>query len=151
MKKFMSVWIVMALLVCIVAFAEETIRVDFGDTFYLRRPVALETIELTPDDASEGMVYAASSDELEMWVWKYEMDGATPDDIFEEIYMDEYKTDIQENVVGAARYVTYTVEDEGVGATFICDDDSYYEFSFYCVTDEAEELARATLSSVGAM
>lgn len=147
---------ILALVLCLLmlgtcALAEST-RVEFGETFYLMRPDDLEVVELGEEEASEDMVYAATNDELEMYVWAYDMEELTAQELYEMWQEDDYLTDIQTMTLGdGATYLTYEIIDEGLGAVFACGDGKYYDFIFYCQTDEALAEAQGILQSVAAI
>ena len=53
--------------------------------------------------------------------------------------------------IDGATYLTYEIIDEGLGAVFACGDGKYYDFIFYCQTDEALAEAQGILQSVAAI
>lgn len=146
MRRILILALFLALL-CVSA-AAEPLRVEFGDTFSLLRPADLEVQELGEEDISEGLVYAAMSETLEMYVWALETDGQTADELFAEWQEDEYLSNFTVSSVGNTRCLTYEIEGEGPGALFVCDDGTYYDFIFYCEDDQAMEDAWAILNSV---
>lgn len=149
MKKLLALVLCLSL-ICACALAEST-RVEFGQTFYLMRPDDLEVVELGEDEASEDMVYAATNDELEMYVWAYDMEGLTADELYDMWREDDYLENVRVSTLGDFTYLTYEIVDEGLGAVFACGDGKYYDFIFYCQSDEALAEAQGILQSVAAV
>ncbi len=147
MKKLISLAVALMMLLGVVATAEEAVRVDFGKTFSIARPAGLEVIELTEDDAQEGMVYAATSDELEMYVWSFPIDARSKDELYDEYRTDDFLENVEVKTIEGVEYLQYNTEEE-MGAVFICSDGQYYEFVFYCVTDDAMAAAQSALDSI---
>ena len=149
MKRLLSLVLCLFLLGSC-ALAEST-RVEFGETFSLMRPDDLEVVELGEEEASEDMVYAATNDEMEMYVWAYDMEELTAQELYDMWQEDEYLTNVQSLSLGDFTYLTYEIIDEGLGAVFACGDGKYYDFIFYCQTDEALAEAQAILQSIEAI
>lgn len=146
MRRILILSLCLALL-CVGAVAE-SLRVEFGNTFSLERPADLEVLELGEEEISEGMVYAAMNETLEMYVWALEMDGQTADELYADWQEDDYLSDVTVSTMGDTSYLTYSIEGEGLGAVVACDDGMYYDFIFYCEDDLAMEAARAILDSI---
>lgn len=152
MKRMMTLVIsmILALGLCAGAVAEEVAAVEIGGVFTLSCPTSMEVIELTEDDALENMVYAATSDELELYVYLIDTDGSTK----EELYAMYQDTDSPEQVtiktVGDIEYLEYKTDEE-LGAVYMISADKYYEILFYCETDDAMNAASAALQSIALM
>lgn len=147
MKKLLALVLVLMMGLAAVASAQEDVRVDIGNQFSIARPESLEVVELTADDAVEGMVYAASNDELEMYVWLCETED-TKDELYDMFRQDDFLENVEVKAGGPIEYLEYRSEEE-VGAVFMLEDGQYYEVVFYCVTDDAMAQAEAALSSLG--
>ena len=145
-KLFPFVLAVILMLGALSVRAEET--VVLGGSFSFVRPDALEVVELTEDDTAEGMVYAATSDELEMYVWAFEMEEMSSDELYDMYREDEWLTGVKVETVGGVETLTYSIDEEGLGATIIGGDGKYYELMFYCLTDDAATQAQAILQSL---
>lgn len=146
MKKCLALVLIL-LLAATAAFADD-LTVTFGQAFSLSRPAALEPIELTEEDAAESMVYAATSDELEFYVWAYDMEDMTKEELYTIYREDEWLSKVTVEAVGGAEVLSYEIEDEGIGATVVGADDKYYEMMFYCLTNDALSEARNMLASI---
>lgn len=151
MKKIVCLLIVMLMSLGAMASCEELIQVDFANAFCLMRPADLEVVELNQDDASEGMVYAATNDALEMYVWMSPLDGMTAESLYEMWREDEFLSNVTVETAGTLSFLRYEIDGEGVGAVIACPDGNSYEIMFYCETEDATNTARTILDSLAAL
>lgn len=148
MKKWLAA--VLLLMICAGVCAQGT-RVEFAGTFSILKPDELEVIELGEDEFSEGMVYAAISDEMEMYAWSYDMDGLTQEDLYQMWLEDDFLDEVSLLPLGEGSYITYVMEDEGMGAVISCKDGTYYDLVFYCQDESSMSQARQILESIEAL
>ncbi|MDO4548581.1 MAG: hypothetical protein Q4D04_10810 [Clostridia bacterium] len=148
MKKALFAIFIAMTLFAIPALAE--ITVEFAGEFVITHPDDLETIELTPDDLSEGMVYCASSDDVDLYIWSGDMDGMTADELYLAWQDDEYLMNVSFRDLGSVRMLGYDIEEEGKGAVIAGVNDSYYEIICYYEyeDDDVVELARMIMDSI---
>lgn len=147
MKKLIALAIVLMLALGACALAEEDVLVEIGGVFSIARPAGLEVLELTEDDAGEGMVYAATNDELEMYVRLCDNEGGSKEALYASYQEDDYLDEVTTGNAGGIEYLLYK-SDQELGVVFILGGEQYYEILFFCVTDEAAALAQAAVGSL---
>ena len=149
MRRIFAVLLALLLGMSACALAEEYVRIEIGDAFSVERPASLEVVELTEDDAAEGMVYAASNDELEMYIWLYDLEDSK-EELYAMYQEDDFLDRVDMKTVGSIEYLEYQSENE-IGAVFTIVDNQYYELVFYCETDDAMAQAQTTLASLSVL